>query len=450
MKQSSRSSRRLTRTLYQSGVASLVTVAILVGVIGGISAPSSAATADQFQQGAQQLVNVMRGPGWKASRCMIAPNVRHDIITGTHDAVLKYGDKVMEVADEPLPSSAASPIIDALRKQPPSGLVRLKILRDGTMLTLSTACSDARPYQMLIEDALTSASTGDFGTCTERLTSAQKLHELDWLLASVLLQCGKRAGRLSTSEAQAMYDVDRQAIAENAAWPEDLERLRAALVADENTLGRMGASDLAARIDLEFKATQNRRPSEVATTLADKGRVEAATGGVANSAAFDLKGITLGGPATPAEVEQKFALPKNGPLAPLSFYAVKCGLGANNWQVCNGSVSVADVPGTLNLVIDAHGIVQRMNVTFPVGGFAQVQAAVEEKFGAATVHKHEAARNLMGTRFDNEYFTWKDTVGRFVILRKYAGDIEHSILSFTTQADRDVSANSVKGHSGDL
>ncbi|HTC50729.1 MAG TPA: hypothetical protein VK700_02205 [Steroidobacteraceae bacterium] len=378
---------------------------------------------------------------------MIAPNVRHDIITGTHDAVLKYGDKVLEVADEPLPSSAASPIIDALRKQPPSGLVRLKILRDGTMLTLSAACSDARPYQMLIEDALTSASTGDFGTCTERLTSAQKLHELDWLLASVRIQCGKRVGRLSTSDAQAMYDVDRQAIAENAAWPEDLERLRAVLVADETTLGRMGASALATRIDSEFEAAENRRPSEVAATHAAKGRAEAATGGVASPAAFDLKGITLGGPATPAEVEQKLSPPNGSPFAVLK---VKCGIGAHNWQVCNGMTSVADVFGQLNLVIDEHGIVQRINVTFPEIGFAQVQTAVVEKLGSPAVHNHQAVQNRMGANFDNEYFAWKDTAANFVILQKYAGDIERSILSFTTQADRDASANSVKEHSGDL
>lgn len=188
---------------------------------------------------------------------MIAPTVMRDIVSRANDAVFNYGDKILEVGGESLPHST-SPVIDALRKLPPSGIVQLKVLREGKLLTLSAACSDSLPVQSLLDDGLVSATRGDLLTCAEKLSAAQQLHELAWPLAYVLFECRQRTKTLPTSEAQALYEVDRQAILESATWPEKLEKFRAAMLADAETLRRLGASDLASRISSEFEVARTR------------------------------------------------------------------------------------------------------------------------------------------------------------------------------------------------
>jgi hypothetical protein len=240
-----------------------VVLVIFIGIICAVSVPSGAATPDQFQQNAQRILDRVRGKdGWNASRCMIATNVAHDIVvTRTHDGVLRYGDRILEVSDQPLSSSVADPVIDALRRQPPSGSIRLKIVRDGRTLVVSAACSDSRPFQTLLTDALASVTAGNYGACAEKLSSAEALHELNWPSASIRFECRKRAGRLATSEAQALYEVDQQAIIESAPFSETLEKLRNPVLTDEGTLRRLGASDLAAQLNSAFEAAQNGSPS---------------------------------------------------------------------------------------------------------------------------------------------------------------------------------------------
>src|ERR1700683_1116653 len=134
VRRSSLPTRGPTRTRCISALRIILEMS--VGVICCVSVPASAESPDQFQQAAQGALDALRGQaGWNAARCMIAPSVTHDIVIGMHDRVLRYGDKILQVADQPLSSSVASPVIDALRRQPPSGFVRLKILRDGAVLT---------------------------------------------------------------------------------------------------------------------------------------------------------------------------------------------------------------------------------------------------------------------------------------------------------------------------
>jgi hypothetical protein len=193
---------------------------------------------------------------------MVAANIRRDIVvTRMHDGVLKYGDKILEVADQPLSGSVPDPVIDALRGQPPSGNIRLKIVREGRTLTLATACRDSRPVQILLADALASATAGNYGACAERLSSAEALHELNWASAAIRFECRKRAGRLTTSEAQALYDVDRQMIFESSPFPETLDKVRNAVLSDEGTISRLGAPDLAAQLKSAFEVAQNGGPS---------------------------------------------------------------------------------------------------------------------------------------------------------------------------------------------
>jgi hypothetical protein len=171
-----------------------------------------------------------------------------------------------------------------------------------------------------------------------------------------------------------------------------------------------------------------------ATALFAIGALLVAISGTASS--FDLKGIQLGQPATQAQIEKAFG--------------VSCGAGANGWTICNGDTTVADISGTLNLVLDKRGIVTRMRVRFPVIGFDQVAIALVEKLGAPTAQKHVREQNRMGATFDNAAFEWDDAQGGQVFLERYAGDIDDSALTFSTKSDRDALLNLLKGHSKDL
>jgi hypothetical protein len=125
-------------------------------------------------------------------------------------------------------------------------------------------------------------------------------------------------------------------------------------------------------------------------------------------------------------------------------------VGASNWQVCNGATKIADSWGQLNLVIDDHGIVQRINVTFFSGGFERVKDAALTKFGSTALQKHVTDQNRMGATFDDELLLWKDSKDDEILLKHYVGDLDHSLLSFTTKAVRQATINAEKGKSGDL
>ena len=226
------------------------------------------------------------GQVWTSSNCMIAPNVTGDVITGTNDPILKYGDEVIEVAGRPLPQSG-SPVINALRTQPPAGSVTLKILRNGTVMTVSAICSDERPYGILIADAFRSAARGDFETCAEKFESAQALHESNMTFTHFRFECSERAGKLPALWPPALYEVAHEAIIESAPLPEILEKLRPAIASNEATLTRIGAYDLAARLRVELAAAKKGQLAVLASDDAADRSVARPAGYVAPAAHGD-------------------------------------------------------------------------------------------------------------------------------------------------------------------
>jgi hypothetical protein len=408
---------------------------LCVGTVGGSDTTALAADAnpDVFQQSVQRMLDGQRQQtGWDASRCMIPANVTRDVVTGTNDTVLQYGDKITEVADQPLSSSVPSPVIDALRKQPATGLVKLKIARAGSVLTVSEPCSDARPFQMLIDDALASAARADFGSCAEKLRSAGTLHPLNWALAAVLYQCRRRAGKLPVSEPQAIYDVDHQAIAENSPFPENLEKIRVAIATDTATLTRLGASDLAARVRAEFESAQGHAQTDagaaVQTVAATNQRLPV-TSDRARGSTFDFRGLSVGDVATPAAVEQAL---KDKDLAAVG--GVKCGAGLDG-QVCNGITVIAGAVAYANVVIDASGRLIRISMSFPSDDFEQVATGAEEKYGKPTKSQSVPVQNRMGATYTNSTLTWGDLRGNYVQIARYGSTLDKGFIYFGTPQD---------------
>ncbi len=137
---------------------------------------------------------------------------------------------------------------------------------------------------------------------------------------------------------------------------------------------------------------------------------------------FDFKGIHLGKHATPHQVEDKLA--------------IRCGVGANEVQVCNGSTTIAEEPAWLNLVIGANGIVQRIYLTLAPDAFETVAPLLTEKFGRPASIQRSVVQNRMGAKFDQLVYSWRRSGGLELTYQRYAGNLDTSSLYFGTSEDR--------------
>jgi hypothetical protein len=153
------------------------------------------------------------------------------------------------------------------------------------------------------------------------------------------------------------------------------------------------------------------------------------------AAAFDFKGIELGGPASIEQVER---------------LGVKCGKGSNNRQICNGYTTVAGKGGAYcNLVIDEQGVVQRISLSFPESGFAVAEEGLIEKFGKPSATREEKLQNRMGATFNQRVQIWTDKAGNTVMLSRYGAKVDESTLYFGTPADAQL-LKSLNGDKKDL
>lgn len=150
--------------------------------------------------------------------------------------------------------------------------------------------------------------------------------------------------------------------------------------------------------------------------------------------AFDFKGITLGQPTTVAQVEEKLR--------------VRCGTGVSGTQVCNGSVTIGKVLATMNLVINAQGVVRRINLSLSPESFDVLAPLLIEKFGSPALTTKGEVQNRMGAKFEQTTHLWKDDHENHVEYSRYAGSVGKSFLSFTTKEDRDLVA-SLRGNRRD-
>lgn len=139
---------------------------------------------------------------------------------------------------------------------------------------------------------------------------------------------------------------------------------------------------------------------------------------------FDFKGISIGQPSTPTQVEEKLG--------------VRCGAGASGMQVCNGNVTIARESASMNLVINANGVVRRINLSLSPKSFDIVAPLLIDKFGPPSSTKNDVIQNRMGAKFEQVTHMWTDEDGNIVWYARYAGAIDKSLLSFTSKEERDL------------
>jgi hypothetical protein len=138
--------------------------------------------------------------------------------------------------------------------------------------------------------------------------------------------------------------------------------------------------------------------------------------------AFDFKGIAIGDTATPAQIQERLG--------------VTCAQGYAETQICNGDVSIARAPATMNLVINSRGIVQRIDLTVAPEAFDEVTRELIRNFGNPTRTSQSVVQNGTGAKYAQTTHLWADKNGAQVLYMKYAGTLDRSRLYFSTKADR--------------
>jgi hypothetical protein len=292
--------------------------------------------------------------------------------------------------------------------------------------------------ESLFDDALVSVTKGDFAGCSEKFDAAAKLHELNWASAAFQFQCRKRAGKVfPISEAHALYELDRQAIRENAFAADTLQKLTASIGADENTLSRMGSSDLAAQLKSEFEVTQSRRPSEPTAAATGQNASSSSTriaqaqlnaSLVKHGKMFDFRGLRVGDFTTPGAVEAAMQKDMDHPY-------FKCGSGSGGMQVCNGLTIIAGAVAEVNSVIDDSGRLIRISLRISSDDFEQVTTGAQEKYGPPTSSSSELLQNRAGATFANRTLIWGNEKGNYIQALKYAGTIDKALVYFGTPED---------------
>lgn len=176
--------------------------------------------------------------------------------------------------------------------------------------------------------------------------------------------------------------------------------------------------------------------------------------------AFDFKGLVLGEPITPAEVEARLntGCKGRGDKPCDSFESlvyekgrVRCGEGWEGAQVCNGTTTVAGYPAEANIVIGANGALRRVYLTrLDPDSFDAIRQELTAKFGAPKSTAAPALQNAFGATFRQAEATWTDAKRRRVTLSKFAGTTEAGSLYFATPEDRAATEKAKKGKTGDL
>lgn len=171
----------------------------------------------------------------------------------------------------------------------------------------------------------------------------------------------------------------------------------------------------------------------------------------ANAANFDFKGLVLDSKVTPDEVMEALTTECSSVANVCSrelerlhdSRKVKCGLGVNNFQICNGWTTVAGQNAEINVVIDDSGVLIRMMLLFSNYGYEAVYRAMVEKFGKPSAVKNVPVQNGFGAQYMRRDSIWKGEIGQQINVQNYTNTLETSMVMFTSKRDR-INVGTVK------
>jgi hypothetical protein len=440
-----------------SNMKDFLIVTVLFGSVamGAQAQSTDEDTGERFTQNVQHLLDGLKGQdAWGTARCMISPMVNGNVVVTSRDPLFLAGDQIVEVAGEPVDLSSKAPVRGKLVKHPPAGSVSVKLVRHNSEVTVSATCGDPRPFQMLLEEGLGSATHHDYVDCANKLADAQKLVPQPWPVAWALFECRKRSNLLQTTVAQGLYEVDHQVIMESEVIPAQLDKVRAAILKDAQHLENLGATTLGLTLRQELDGAL--QGSLAANANASNATAKPTTDSAATAAPvisaghqsnrFVFKGIEVGGIASPAELEK--ALFVESPIKGIP--SVKCGAGSGAMQVCNGWTSAAGISALCNAVITGNGQVIRISLSIPSDFFDTAAQGAIQKYGKPTKTTFSTVQNRMGASFQNTTLVWGDEKGSYILMTKYGSTLDHGILYFGSPEDTALLKQSSAPKSGDF
>lgn len=140
------------------------------------------------------------------------------------------------------------------------------------------------------------------------------------------------------------------------------------------------------------------------------------------AAAFDFKGIDVGGQNVSAEEIQ-------------STLGINCGKGNEGSLICNGETSIGGADAKANIVISSKSEVIRIALRIKSRDFQKVVAAVTEKYGKPTREVNSALQNGYGAQFPYITYWWDGKGGNYIKVREYASSRDYGEAYFGTAED---------------
>jgi len=186
------------------------------------------------------------------------------------DRVFSAGDIIIAVGDDPIDSTAKTPVRDLLMKYGPTETLAIKIRRADKELVVTAKCADAKPFYDLQLEGAFAASKSDFATCADKMTGANRLHNLGAHVQWLAFQCARQAGRMVGSAlAQGYYEVHRQLILESAWSSDSLGGIRGTILSAVDTLQKNNASLLGDDLKQQYDQALSAKNSSPITVSAN-------------------------------------------------------------------------------------------------------------------------------------------------------------------------------------
>lgn len=169
------------------------------------------------------------------------------------------GDVVVSINGAALNEASRTGLIDVLEHLAPDADVSVGVQRAGVAQTVTTRCSDVKPFYDTLRAAADAAVADDGRGCAAHLAAAAALHALSATWARLQMSCRIDAGQLRGSAVwQADYELYHQLIDEARPAPARLAALRHPVLESARDLDLSGNPRLAAELRQHYAAATAR------------------------------------------------------------------------------------------------------------------------------------------------------------------------------------------------
>lgn len=165
-----------------------------------------------------------------------------------------------------------------------------------------------------------------------------------------------------------------------------------------------------------------------------------------SASAIDLefKGLSIGSTAKPEQVVENLKVACEQIGKPCDDFwqkihndsAVKCGEGYQGKQICNGKTTIVGEIATANIVIGSDSRLERIRLIVSNYAYESILLELTKKYGKPSSVKRYNMQNGFGAVFTQVDSTWIRANGNFLLISKFAGNVDESVVHFGISTDR--------------